>query len=45
MPIDKKRITVINKIKDDIWTATSGYLPHWATCPNAKDFKNDDNDN
>ena len=30
--INKRRVTIINKIKDDIWTSTSGYIPHADTC-------------
>ena len=40
-PIDKKRITIISKVKDDIWTHNSGYLPHWESCPDAGEFKNE----
>ena len=39
MPIDpdskEKRICILNHIGHVLDT----YTPHWATCPNAKDFK------
>lgn len=35
MPVDRKKRMVI----DDDGTTHFGYDPHWATCPNAEDFK------
>lgn len=35
MPCNAEKITIIQESGD----MTSGHLPHWATCPNYKDFK------
>lgn len=38
MPVDAKPVVMI-QIKGGVGQAVSFYKPHWATCPNAKDFK------
>ena len=35
MPVDPKLITVV----DQQGNTHKGYIPHWATCPNADDFR------
>lgn len=40
--IEKKRITIINKVKDEVYTTTGGYLSHMEQCP--KEGKPHEND-
>jgi hypothetical protein len=35
MPVDPKEISLINREGEVV----KGFMPHWATCPKAKDFK------
>ena len=36
MPVDPKEITIVT-ITGEV---KKGYIPHWATCPNADEFRN-----
>lgn len=38
MPLDAKSQSMI-QVKEGIGEVIGVYMPHWATCPNAKDFK------
>jgi len=38
MPIDVKPVQMI-QVKEDIGEMIPVYIPHWATCPKAKNFK------
>ena len=35
MPVDLEPVTVVTKEGKTV----RGYIPHWATCPNADDFR------
>lgn len=40
MILDAKETTVYIKLINPLqWVQVRGHVPHWATCPNAKDFK------
>ncbi len=39
MPVDMKFTSVYHLTDNSKWTLIRGNQPHWATCPNAKDFK------
>ena len=38
MPLDAKPVNFYIQ-SGETWKMTQGYIVHWATCPNAKDFK------
>lgn len=38
MPVDKKP-TIVVVVEDGQGRAVEGYQPHWATCPNADEFR------
>lgn len=40
MPVDPQQMTVITSEGQ----AVRGFIPHWSTCPNFKDFKKKQND-
>ena len=35
MPVDSKEITIVTIVGE----IQKGYIPHWATCPNAEEFR------
>lgn len=38
MPLDEKPVSMID-VKDGIGAVVEVFTPHWATCPQANDFK------
>jgi len=40
MPVDPEPQTMVVTTKNDkAWVSKTCYVPHWATCPNADDFR------
>lgn len=35
MPVDVQKVSIVTLNESNMGQITSGYVPHWATCPHA----------